>query len=334
MQSKNRIEYLDAMRGLTMMLVVFAHVRFFSFHLSNFRGGASYNDIFMMVRMPLFFFVSGFLLDKPGIIWRLKDAVPFIKKKAKIQLLPTFVFLLAYCYLFDINVIDSLNDSMKSGYWFTITLFEYFIVYSLCKMMPVRYQYKVLFLVSFLFLGIGYLPVWGALQFNKLWYFVFFSFGAYIKSHFSSFVEFLEGKSFSIVFAAFFAFAFLRLKGSLPNNVPFQIFLQVFQGIAGICIVFNFFRKHDASFRQTTAIGRILQYIGKRTLDVYLLHYFFLPRNLDIVGDFFFTNSNPSIEFFCSFLLAIIVVGLCLVASNVIRTSDILAHWLFGVKKM
>ncbi len=39
MQSKNRIEYLDAMRGLTMMLVVFAHVRFFSFHLSNFRGG-------------------------------------------------------------------------------------------------------------------------------------------------------------------------------------------------------------------------------------------------------------------------------------------------------
>ncbi len=334
MQSKNRIEYLDAMRGLTMMLVVFAHVRFFSFHLSNFRGGASYNDIFMMVRMPLFFFVSGFLLDKPGIIWRLKDAVPFIKKKAKIQLLPTFVFLLAYCYLFDINVIDSLNDSMKSGYWFTITLFEYFIVYSLCKMMPVRYQYKVLFLVSFLFLGIGYLPVWGALQFNKLWYFVFFSFGAYIKSHFSSFVDFLEGKWFSIVFVAFFAFAFLRLKGSLPNNVPFQIFLQVFQGIAGICIVFNFFRKHDASFRQTTVIGRILQYIGKRTLDVYLLHYFFLPRNLDIVGDFFLTNSNPSIEFFCSFLLAIIVVGLCLVVSNVIRTSDILAHWLFGVKKM
>ncbi len=88
------------------------------------------------------------------------------------------------------------------------------------------------------------------------------------------------------------------------------------------------------SFCPIYAIGRILQYIGKRTLDVYLLHYFFLPRNLDIVGDFFFTNSNPSIEFFCSFLLAIIVVGLCLVVSNVIRTSDTLAHWLFGVKKM
>lgn len=317
-----------------MLLVIYSHVRFFSFHLSNFRGGASYNDLFNVMRMPLFFFVSGFLLDKPGIIWRLKDAVPFIKKKAKIQLIPTFVFMSLFCYMFDLNVIDSINDSMKSGYWFTITLFEYFLVYSFCKMMPLRFQYKVLFFVSFLFLGIGYLPVWGALQFNKLWYFVFFSFGAYVKCHFKSFVDFLDGKYFSIMFVAFCGIVFLRVKGSLPNYGPLQILQSVFLGIAGICIVFNFFRKHEASFRQTTVLGKALQYIGKRTLDVYLLHYFFLPRNLDIIGDFFLNNSNPSVDFFCSFFLAIIVVVLSLVASNVIRTSEHLAHWLFGVKRM
>lgn len=335
MQTKKRIEYLDAMRGLTMILVVYSHVHLFSFNLfKSLGGGNSYNDIFVMVRMPLFFFVSGFLLDKPGVVWTLKDTIPFIKKKAKIQLVPTFVFMLLFCYLFDINVIDCFRDSAKSGYWFTITLFQYFMAYSLCKMMPARFQYKVLLVVSLLFFGMAWLPVSGAFQFDKLWYFVFFSFGAYVKSHFSSFVDFLEGKCFSVLLVAFFLIALIKIKGSFLYFVPVDVLENVFLGIAGICIVFNFFRKHEDSFRQTTVLGKALQYIGKRTLDVYLLHYFFLPRHLEVVGDFFRTNYNPSLEFVCSFLVSIVVVGLSLVLSNMIRTSDTLAHWLFGVKKI
>ncbi len=333
MQLKKRIEYLDAMRGLTMILVVYSHIHVFALHLSTGGGGKSYNDLFILIRMPLFFFVSGFLLDKPGIVWKFQDVVPFIKKKAKIQLIPTFVFMLLFCYLFDGSVAGCLMDSYKFGYWFTITLFQFFIAYSLCKMMPVSYQYKALFVMSFLFLGAGLLPVWGAWQLDKLWYFVFFSFGAYVKGHFSSFLEFLESKYFPVLMVAFFGVAFFYIKSPFINNLPRHALLKVPLGIAGICIVFNFFRKHEASFRQTTAVGRALQYIGKRTLDVYLLHYFFIPRQLEMVGDFFRANSNLSLEFVCSFLLSVIVVGLCLVVSNVIRTSDFLAHWLFGVKR-
>ncbi len=287
-----------------------------------------------MIRMPLFFFVSGFLLDKPGVVWKLKDVIPFIKKKAKIQLIPTFVFMLLFCYLFDINIIGCFMDSAKSGYWFTITLFQYFLAYSLCKMMPARFQYKALLVMSVLLLGMTRLPVWGAFQFDKLWYFVFFSFGAYVKSHFQSFVDFLEGRYFSVLLVAFFLIAFMKIKGSFPDVTLVRAVENIFLGIAGICIVFNFFRKHEESFRQTTVLGKALQYIGKRTLDVYLLHYFFLPRHLEVVGDFFRANYNPSVEFVCSFVVSIVVVGLCLVMSNVIRTSDTLAHWLFGVKKI
>lgn len=284
--------------------------------------------------MPLFFFVSGFLLDKPGVVWNLKDVVPFIKKKAKIQLIPTFIFMMLFCYLFDINAIDCLKDCGKCGYWFTITLFQYFLVYSLCKMMPARFQYKALLVMSVLLLGSIRIQDWGAFQFHKLWYFVFFCFGAYVKSHFQSFVDFLEGKYFSVLLVAFFLIAFIKIKGSFPDVTLVSVLEDVFLGITGICIVFNFFRKHEESFRQTTALGRALQYIGKRTLDVYLLHYFFLPRHLEMVGDFFRTNFNPTLEFVCSFLVSIVVVGLCLVMSNVIRTSDTLAYWLFGVKKI
>ena len=334
MQFKKRIEYLDAMRGLTMILVVYSHVHLFSFHLFNYLGGGnSYNDLFIMIRMPLFFFVSGFLVEKPGVVWKLQDVIPFIKQKAKIQLIPTFVFMLLFCYLFDINVINCLGDVGKCGYWFTITLFQYFLAYSLCKMVPARFQYKALFVMTLLFFGMIRFPGWDAFQFVKLWYFVFFSFGAYAKSHFSSFVDFLKGKYFPVLLVAFFLIAFIKIKGSFLDVTPIRVLENVFLGMAGICIVFNFFRKHEESFRQTTVLGRALQYIGKRTLDVYLLHYFFLPRHLELVGDFFRDNYNPSVEFVCSFLVSIVVVGLSLVMSNVIRTSDTLAHWLFGVKK-
>ncbi len=39
MQLKKRIEYLDAMRGLTMILVVYSHIHVFALHLSTGGGG-------------------------------------------------------------------------------------------------------------------------------------------------------------------------------------------------------------------------------------------------------------------------------------------------------
>ena len=43
---------------------------------------------------------------------------------------------------------------------------------------------------------------------------------------------------------------------------------------------------------------------------------------------------NPTLEFAVSISLSILVTGICLVVSNVLRTSPILGlgHYLFGVK--
>lgn len=106
----------------------------------------------------------------------------------------------------------------------------------------------------------------------------------------------------------------------------------VVYGGCGTLILFAFFRCHKAQFNNGTLVGRALQYIGQRTLDIYLLHYFFLPRHLEVVGAFFKENPNPTIEFFVSFILSMLVIGLCLAVSIVIRLSPVLAHWLFGVK--
>lgn len=54
----NRIPYLDCMRGLTMSLVVYDHLLLFGYHID---GHNLMNGVFLLFRMPLFFWVSGYL---------------------------------------------------------------------------------------------------------------------------------------------------------------------------------------------------------------------------------------------------------------------------------
>lgn len=49
-KKQNRIEYIDAMRGFTMILVVFSHVCTLTFVTESVT-----NNIFILFRMPLFF---------------------------------------------------------------------------------------------------------------------------------------------------------------------------------------------------------------------------------------------------------------------------------------
>ena len=56
--SKKRIEYIDAMRGFTMLLVVFGHV--LTHGLNNYSEGSVVYSFFQTFRMPMFFFISGY----------------------------------------------------------------------------------------------------------------------------------------------------------------------------------------------------------------------------------------------------------------------------------
>ena len=77
-----------------------------------------------------------------------------------------------------------------------------------------------------------------------------------------------------------------------------------------------------------------MQYIGRRTMDIYMIHYFLLPLNLGFVGQFFADHVNPSMEFFVTSIIALLVILLSLIMGNVIRLSPLLAHYLLGEKKM
>lgn len=112
---KKRIEYIDAMRGFTMFLVVLGHVFLFSFGISN----SFVSAIFLTFRMPLFFFISGFIAYKDRSFWSINKYKETLFKKARIQLIPTVVFFLLYYSIFSDNVWSHFCNYGFGRFWFT-----------------------------------------------------------------------------------------------------------------------------------------------------------------------------------------------------------------------
>ena len=71
MTKKPRLEWLDALRGFTMILVVAYHVAEMGFG-ESWRHSSSM-PFLVLFRMPLFFFVSGFLAYRASQVWNLSN---------------------------------------------------------------------------------------------------------------------------------------------------------------------------------------------------------------------------------------------------------------------
>lgn len=347
--NKKRIEYLDAMRGFTMILVVYSHILHYGYGdvLSQ---SITFNKVFVLFRMPLFFFVSGFVLYKENIAWSLSHSISFLRKKFVIQIIPTLLFLILYAYLFNHSLWSALVDNAKLGYWFTIALFEYFVIYTVSHYLfhigkvgsVMQNVWLIISAFAIFFLSTPTVclsllqmdkTIYGLLGIAMLKYYLFFIFGVMVKKHFDRFQGLLDHKYFiCAAITVFFLLAFKFVSDGISANAGKNHAYLIVLGIVGIVVVFAFFRKRRNAFTQEKRLGRTLQYIGRRTLDIYLLHYFFLPMNLAVIGKYFVMNSNPTIEFLFSLSLSMLVIALCLLMSNVLRTSDLLAHYLFAAK--
>ena len=75
--------------------------------------------------------------------------------------------------------------------------------------------------------------------------------------------------------------------------------------------------------------GRWLSFAGRRSLDIYFLHFFFLP-DLHPLGAWFVETGNPFLEFCAAVPLVLALTAVCLLLGSVLRKSDTLARLLFG----
>ena len=327
---KQRIGYIDAMRGFTMILVVFSHVCSMCFGDKS----MGFNNVFYLFRMPCFFLISGWLFDP------LKGSFSLVAKhKFMVQIIPTVIFLLL---LAPPSLFFSRLGATKGGYWFTFVLFEYFII----SMLFSRYLKKwglmlaIIISVSSYFYDVYYnryfsrlgwfTEVVGFLSFKTWRFYLFFYLGILIKRHFDDFLR-LTNKRYVLV-AVIACFAVMAY---LPHfeNVAISYMVFAIAGISGAIMVFTIFRYLEGSrLSPLTSHHSPLNYIGTRTLDIYLLHYFILPRFLLPYGEQLRAYESKPLEFLVSLGLALVIVTVCLLISYIIRLSPFLGHYLFGVK--
>lgn len=351
-----RIEWIDAMRGFTMILVVFAHIE--SFGIFGLGGETVAGKLFQSFRMPLFFFVSGFIAYKADVLWTAATWWASTRKKLIVQLIPTVVIGLFYTCLYKgLAPVDFVTPVGKMGYWFTIVLLEIFLVVytvNLCVRTTQpdkrkRHLMWVLVALSAFFYLLRFpLKIFPAaneaaniLSLHYMCeYFQFFVFGYLMSMYRDFFVRMLANRYVTaaviVCFVSLFSVKHLCLDAAPTASVGLlkiaATLAETVIAYMGVFTVFNFFRVYRDSFAATTKLGASLQYIGKRTLDIYLLHYFFLP-SLPCVAAFLSQKENVVFELLLVLSCSLLVVGICLVVSNVLRTSGFLAQYLFGAKK-
>ncbi len=315
-----------------MILVIYSHICHFCF--GDYLLG--FNAVFFLFRLPCFFFISGWLFEtmarKP--FWQVAH------RKMMVQLVPTFIFL--FLLAPPPEFFHQLG-ALKGGYWFTFVLFEFFILYMLSVRLCRKWDFVVALLIalgSFIYSryyhviqasavgwqvhavsSLGFLSV-------VVWrYFLFFYIGAWVKRYFETFVRWTDKPVVIVVITAVFTFV-----ASTPhkNILLYEIMRFYVGGISGMIMVFCFFRL-SASWLQRIHLSKPLQYVGTRTLDIYLLHYFFLPRFLLSYSGQLHNYNSSAIEFVIIMSIALLVLGVTLLASYLIRLSPFLRHYLFGV---
>ena len=336
---KKRLGYIDALRGFTMFLVVFGHVA---------KGSIGANTVltsfFLTFRMPTFFFISGFIGYKTLDFWTLANFKNRISKKAFVQIIPCLIFMTLFGYTEGRTTLDMITGhNLWGGYWFTLVLFEMFILYytislisNICfgeKIYFILMTFMSIFGVVYLAIGKRNFEIYHIMCFENLFkYFQFFFLGTLFRMYFGNIIKLLQANWFRTFIITFFVILFAYISKFDSNTLPYRIIHDIVIRYVGVCIVFMVFHSLSDFFDKKNKLSSVLQFVGKRTLDIYLLHYFFLP-DLKFLKDFYVTGNMLVIEFFTYSILTIGILFICLSTSWIIRRSDTLAYWCFGSKQ-
>ncbi|MBP5772052.1 MAG: acyltransferase [Bacteroidaceae bacterium] len=359
--NRTRLQWLDALRGFTMLMVVTNHVYGMGFVADT--KQSMFMSLCLLFRMPLFFFISGFLAYKAHFEWNSTETGRLIAKKLRVQVVPTLVFMTAFVALtykaryFWEKLGEAWQSATKDGYWFTLVLLQMFLVYyALCGICSLWKRSEkgarasrvtltdgsliFLFILSLCAYATLYMPSWFSWQKDEFWqvtsltefvrFFHFFLFGNLVHRFWPQVQKLFDSTWF---FPLLIALAFvcagdylkwhhLRLQwANLPRTVSMY---------ALVMIIVAFFRNYSRWFSKETRLGATLQYMGVRTLDIYLLHYFFLPKLPDVGKWFKAHPQNFMLEGTSAIAVALLVVAFCILTSHILRVSPFLKKWLFG----
>ena len=330
---KQRLEYIDALRGLAILLVVFMHVPQYGFGQSI---GGYYMEMAILLAVPLFFFISGLFVSleiTPPI------SIKKIGKRLHSILLPTFLIGGLYAMLNHISFMDMLQDKFKAGYWFTVTLFEFFVIIDMLRLMACKSQrlfFILLIGACFLCYGLsvptvqrmyGDIVIAHILGIAQWKYFIFFVLGMFVKHNAG--IIYSDKGGLAIVIVFLIVYAANAIGNFQLNGLLYNINLLL-KEISIVLLAYYVFYTYRSKLSSQTRVGRCLSKIGTNTLEIYLMHYFVLPRHLNGVVDIVGLDENPMLASIVSMIIALMVVCVVLVFVAILQSNSYIKKMLWN----
>ena len=327
---ENRINYIDRMKGFTILIVVLAHVYLMTFDMGDslvFRFCASFE-------MPLFMFVSGFVAYLPSKVGGA------INKKLTRRLVsyicPAFVvsYVLAlYSFLILGNREMDIEETLIGGLWYLKALAIFVCIQAvLVKCKNVMLEWIIIAIAECMFL-VGWKL---SLLLHELFclehcffFYPFFMMGYYFRRY--NLMKVVKSKNwlFTISLVGFICLLNANIEIHALRFLSERIVRPTF---AILAISYLFAVREN----KNTQIEGWLNRIGTRTLDIYMYHSFFLSGSFvifDLQGlkNYEMINSNPIIYLILAMLVTFFLSYVSIAIGYLVRKSDFLGKNVYGI---
>ena len=325
---KQRIDYIDRMKGLAIFLVVMGHVYGMVFAQSD---DVAYRVI-SSFHMPLFMFLSG-LVACSGIVapyW----GIGKLSKKLKGLLLPLIVF--GMCFTTTISkdfltsLIGFLESPNKNGYWYLMTLAVFYVSLSLYRL-NVKQKWYIDVALAIAIWG-GMFALWKYTAQTKDYFcmlncgnfYPFFILGVMTTKY--NLLDKMHKANwlFSLCIVAY-AFLFCV---DMPFHALASLNKHIFLPFCMVYIVVTLFvGRHGAmSYGE-----KILDFVGKRTLDIYVIHYFFIKMiHLKDLGINWEVTDNSLLMFIVAVGLSVVITALSIGVGYILHKGKIIEKIVYG----
>ena len=111
---KQRITYIDELKGFAILTVVIGHVFYFCFRAEGVEYNSPWSELLYSFHMPLFAFLSG-LFIKPWANWKA------LRKSLERLGMPLLVMGGLYTLWRGFSLQDFIHSEFKYGYWFFLS---------------------------------------------------------------------------------------------------------------------------------------------------------------------------------------------------------------------
>lgn len=325
-----RIAHIDSLKGLAMLMVLIGHV--LGFCTIGFDNAIIRHIV--LINMPLFFFLNGIVLSgvKRG---------GYLITKCRQILLPFFAWGVIITLYRDANYLEFIESFYKFGYWYLLVLFYYLVIYYIIEVTNrnINSKYQCLSKIA------SYVFIYLICRFFRR--FISPEINNYID--YTQFFEYLPYFVMGIAIKQLVQYDIWKKHIDVINNFTFLFaivcyilwshyiggeFLILLLRVSLIICIYQIFATYSHPSNSTAKIiNNQLIIIGRHTLAIYMIqYYFFRYIDLKTIGVVLMNDNNwITIEAIAIFV-SILICYICIAIEKIILMVPLLRFALLGKK--